>query len=108
MAAQLEKVLQAERQGQVTFQVIPFSIGAHASADVHFVLLEFAEETNLSPVVFIEGLTANQYLERKDDITRYREAIELLRDSALSPRDSIQLVDKFRTTYLGSVKEHGM
>jgi len=108
MAAQLEKVLQAERQGQVTFQVIPFSIGAHASADVHFVLLEFAEETNLFPVVFIEGLTANQYLERKDDIPRYREAIELLRDSALSPRDSIQLVDKFRTTYLGSVKEHGM
>jgi len=108
MAAQLEKVLQAERQGQVTFQVVPFNIGAHASADVHFVLLEFAEETNLSPVVFIEGLTANQYLERKDDITRYREAIELLRDSALSPRDSIQLVDKFRTTYLSSVKEHGM
>jgi len=101
MAAQLEKVLQTERQGQVTIQVIPFSIGAHASADVHFVLLEFAEESDLSPVVFIEGLRTNQYLERKDDITRYREAIELLRDSALSPRDSIQLVDEFRKTYLG-------
>jgi hypothetical protein len=85
----------------VTIQVIPFSIGAHASADVHFVLLEFAEESDLSPVVFIEGLRTNQYLERKDDITRYREAIELLRDSALSPRDSIQLVDEFRKTYLG-------
>jgi transcriptional regulator with XRE-family HTH domain len=101
MAAQLEKVLQTERQGQVTIQVIPFSIGAHASADVHFVLLEFAEESDLSPVVFIEGLRTNQYLERRDDITRYREAIELLRDSALSPRDSIQLVDEFRKTYLG-------
>jgi len=101
MAAQLEKVLQTERQGQVTIQVIPFSIGAHASADVHFVLLEFAEESDLSPIVFIEGLRTNQYLERKDDITRYREAIELLRDSALSPRDSIQLVDEFRKTYLG-------
>lgn len=101
MAAQLEKVLQTERQGQVTIQVIPFSVGAHASADVHFVLLEFTEESDLSPVVFIEGLRTNQYLERKDDITRYREAIELLRDSALSPRDSIQLVDEFRKTYLG-------
>jgi transcriptional regulator with XRE-family HTH domain len=101
MAAQLEKVLQTERQGQVTIQVIPFSVGAHASADVHFVLLEFAEESDLSPVVFIEGLRTSQYLERKDDITRYREAIELLRDSALSPRDSIQLVDEFRKTYLG-------
>jgi transcriptional regulator with XRE-family HTH domain len=108
MAAQLEKVLQTERQGQVTIQVIPFSIGAHASADVHFVLLEFAEESDLSPVVFIEGLRTNQYLERKDDITRYREAIELLRDSALSPRDSIQLVDEFRKTYLGQQRSHGV
>ena len=102
MAAQLERVLQAEREGQVTFQVIPFDIGAHASADVHFVLLEFAEESNLSPVVFIEGLAVHQYLERKDDVARYREAAELLRDSALSPRDSIQLVDEVRRAYLGN------
>ncbi len=102
MAAQLERVLQAEREGQVTFQVIPFDIGAHASADVHFVLLEFGEESNLSPVVFIEGLAVNQYLERKEDVARYREAIELLRDSALSPRNSIQLVDEIRKAYLGS------
>jgi transcriptional regulator with XRE-family HTH domain len=101
MAAQLARVLQAEQQGQVTIQVIPFDIGAHASADVHFVLLEFAEDSDLSPVVFIEGLQVHQYLERKDDISRYREAIELLRDSALSPRDSIQLVERFRKAYLG-------
>jgi transcriptional regulator with XRE-family HTH domain len=102
MAAQLERVLQAEREAQVTFQVIPFDIGAHASADVHFVLLEFAEESNISPVVFTEGLTVNQYLERSEDIARYREAIELLRDSALSPRNSIQLVDEIRKAYLES------
>jgi transcriptional regulator with XRE-family HTH domain len=101
MAAQLGRVLQAEQQGQVTIQVIPFDIGAHASADVHFVLLEFAEDSNLSPIIFIEGLQVHQYLERKDDILRYREAIELLRDSALSPRDSIQLVEKFQKAYLG-------
>jgi len=101
MAAQLGRVLQAEQQGQVTIQVIPFDIGAHASADVHFVLLEFAEDSNLSPVIFIEGLQVHQYLERKDDILRYREAIELLRDSALSPRDSIQLVERFQAAYLG-------
>ena len=96
MAVQLEKVLQAERGALVTVQIIPFDIGAHASADVHFVLLDFAEESNVSSVVFIEGLTSSQYFERKADITRYREATELLRDSALSPRDSIQLVDEYR------------
>jgi hypothetical protein len=103
MAAQLGRVLQVERKGTVTAQVIPFNIGAQASADVHFVLLDFAEESNLSPVVFIEGLVSNQYFEKKADIARYRETIELLRDSALSPRDSVALVDEYRKMNLGRV-----
>jgi len=97
MAAQLDKVLAAEREGKATVHVIPFDAGAHAAAESLFVLLEFDEDSNLSPVVFVEGLTANQYLERRADIARYREAVENLRDSALSPRDSLRLV----ASYLG-------
>jgi len=63
------------------------------------VLLEFEEESNISPIVFVEGLTGNQYLERKAHIARYREAIDYLCDSALSPRDSLQYVAKMRKTY---------
>jgi hypothetical protein len=99
MAAQLDKILEAERDFKATVQVIPFDLGVHAAQDSNFVLLEFEEESNLSPVVFIEGLTSNQYLERKADITRYREAVDYLRDSALSPRDSIQRVNELRETY---------
>ena len=98
MAAQLGKVLEAARSDKVTIQVITFDTGAHAAADVFFVLLEF-EDANLSPVVFIEGLTGNQYIERKADIARYREAIEYLRDSALSPRDSLSLIAEVQKAY---------
>ena len=98
MAAQLGKVLETARSDKVTIQVITFDAGAHAAADVFFVLLEF-EDANLSPVVFIEGLTGNQYIERKADIARYREATEYLRDSALSPRDSLSLIAEVQKAY---------
>ncbi len=101
MAAQLDKILEAVQGSKATVQVIPFEIGAHAAADCHFVLLEFEESSNLSPIVFIEGLTGNQYLERKTEISRYREAIEHLSDSALSPLDSIKRVNEMRRLYLG-------
>lgn len=100
MAAQIDKVLKTEARGQVTVQVIPYSAGAHAAIDSNFVLFEFRESPDLSPVVFVEGLTGNQYLERKADIVRYREAIEHLRDSAHRPSDSLSLMAEIRGTYV--------
>jgi hypothetical protein len=99
MAAQLNNVLEGAKQGRVTVQVVPFGAGAHAAADGYFVLLEF-DGPNLQPVVFLEGLTGIHYLERKDEIARYRESLEYLRDYALSPRDSRGLVAEHRDAYL--------
>jgi transcriptional regulator with XRE-family HTH domain len=99
MAAQMAKILQSERAGKVTVQVVSFDVGAHAAQDSNFILFELGESPDLSPVVFVEGLTGNHYLEKPEQIARYREAIEYLRDSALSPRDSIQLVAELQRAY---------
>lgn len=99
MAAQLDKILQVERDGKATVQVIPFDVGAHASQDSNFVLLEFDEPEPLPPVVFVESLTNQLYQERKFDIDRYREAVEYLRDAALSPRDSVSRIAEMRKAY---------
>ena len=96
MVAQLDKVLTAVSNDKATIQVIPFEVGVHASQDSNFILFELEEGSGNPPVVFVEGLTGNQYHERKTDIARYREAIELLRDSALSPRDSVEYMAKIR------------
>jgi transcriptional regulator with XRE-family HTH domain len=104
MAAQLDKVLEAARDSLVTVQVVPFD-AVHAAQDSNFVLLEFEEGSNLSPVVFIESLITNQYLERRDDILRYREAIEHLRDSALSPRDSLNRISAMQRACVSEVEE---
>ena len=93
MADQLDKVLETARNDKVTVQVVPFVAGGHAASDGYFILLEF-DDQNLSPVVFLEGLTGIHFRERKDEIARYREAIEYLRDSALSTRDSQSLIIK--------------
>jgi transcriptional regulator with XRE-family HTH domain len=100
MAAQLGKILRTARGDKAVVQVITFEAGAHAAADGNFVLLEFAD-SNLSPVIFIEGLTGNQYLERAADLARYREAIEYLRDMALSPRDSLAFIDELKKAHEG-------
>jgi len=101
MVAQLDKVLEAVRHDKVTVQIIPFDSGAYAAADGYFVLLEFGHDSGLWPVVFIEGLSGNQYLERKADIARYRETIDYLRDRALDPPASMDLVIKAREIYSG-------
>jgi transcriptional regulator with XRE-family HTH domain len=99
MVAQLEKIIEAQRLDEVVVHVISFNARSYVAQDSNFVLLEFESESNISPVVFVEGLTGNHYLERKAEVDRYREAIDLLRDSALSPRDSILRVTEMRKAY---------
>jgi transcriptional regulator with XRE-family HTH domain len=99
MAAQLDRILEIMRRRRAAVQVIPFSAGAYAAVEGYFALLEFGENSDLWPVVFVEGLSANQYLERKADIARYRETVEYLRDRALNLRRSAELIMTIRDNY---------
>jgi transcriptional regulator with XRE-family HTH domain len=100
MSAQLSKILQMAGEGKVTVQVLPFRSGAHASADSNFTILEFSG-TSLPDLVYVEGLISNFLLERPAELERYREALENLRDVALSPRDSLSLIADIRDKQVG-------
>ncbi len=94
---QLDKILKLIADDQATVQVIPFDVGAHGSADSNFDLLEFdrplpPNNDPLPPLVFVEGLVHHLYLERPEEIRRYREALDYLRDEALSPKASAALI----------------
>ena len=99
MRAQLGNILQCAKQDKATLQVLPFTSGEYGSVDSNFDLLEFDQQSMQRPVVFVESLFSNLYQERPAEVQRYREAIEYLRDAALSPRDSISLVAKTLKTY---------
>jgi transcriptional regulator with XRE-family HTH domain len=99
MQGQLDKMLACVRDEKAVIQVIPFEAGAHEGADSYFDLLEFGDDSQQRPVVFIESLISNRYFERPVEIMRYREALEFLRDTALSPRDSTSLITKIRNAH---------
>jgi len=101
MTAQLDSILAWSTLDRGSIQVIPFSAGAHASADSNFDVLEFGDNSRQPPIVYVEGLVANQILERPTDIARYREAIEYLRDSALNTADSSALIASIRNEHAG-------
>jgi len=95
MAAQLEKIVRISKDSRMSIQLIPFEAGLRGVADSNFVLLEF-DAPWLHPVVFVEVLTTNLLQERDGEIARYREAIECLEDSALSPKKTIEWVSEMQ------------
>ena len=90
MKAQLEDVLSLMREQRVTVQITPYEFGAHKAVDRNFVYLEFAG-TRLPNSVFVEGFVRHLYLERPEELKRYREAFDYLRDEALMPRASAKV-----------------
>jgi len=101
MVAQIDRILQVEREGKATIQIIPFDYGMPAAEDSNFVLLEFDDNPKISPMVFVEGVTRNQYLENIDDVVRYKETIDYLRYAALNARDSAERITEMRKRYGG-------
>lgn len=98
MARQLDHVVEATRIYQITIQVIPYGAGAHAAMDSTFSIMEFADP--VPPVVYVEGLVGWIYIERPQDVARYEHVFNLLRNSALSPKDSIELITKVSADHL--------
>lgn len=87
MAAQLEQLVLASEQPNVTVQVLPFSRGAHASMFGPYVVLGFPEEAALD-VVLADNPTGSMWLERETEVARYQELFDAARTSALSPVES--------------------
>jgi hypothetical protein len=78
-------------------QVIPYKAGAHPAMDSTFDILDFGEAA--SSLVYVEGLMGFLYIERPEDISRFRKIFEYLQNLALNPRDSIELMTKIRAQY---------
>ena len=93
MREQLSKILQVADTPNITMQVVPFEAGAHPGLDNTFALMEF-DSSAQTPVVFVESLAGDLYLERESEIRRYREVLEYLRACALSPDHSVEYIKK--------------
>jgi transcriptional regulator with XRE-family HTH domain len=93
LRGQLEYLAAAAKLPNVTVQVIPFGFGGHAAAGGAFTLLRFADEA-LPDVVYIEQLTSALYLDKREDVDRYLEAMERLCVEAETPDSSIKIINR--------------
>ncbi|MGI5217683.1 helix-turn-helix domain-containing protein [Nocardia sp. CA-290969] len=103
MAEQLRYLAEASELPNVSVRAVPFS-ATHVGLDVGlFVLLEFPEQRTAwmsePPVVYVQGYTSDQYLERPDEIARYQDASIRIGQSALTE-------DATRDLVLKIAKEH--
>jgi transcriptional regulator with XRE-family HTH domain len=97
MAVQLDRLIEAASNPDVTIQIVPYTAGAHPAMDSTFNILEFTGP--VPSVVYVEGLLGWIYLDRPAEIDRYRQVFEYLCSLALSPKESIDLVAKVAGEY---------
>jgi hypothetical protein len=97
MAAQLDRLVNVSGDPNVTMQVIPYEAGAHPAMDSTFNILDFAGA--VPSVVYVEGLSGWRYLERPAEIEKYQQVFDILRELALSPQESIDLIAKMSEGY---------
>lgn len=87
MQAQIEHLLELSRLPHVTVQITTFDRGGHAGTGP-FTLLRFAEPA-LPDIVYLEQLTSATYLDKREDLDAYTNAIDQLCVEALSPSETI-------------------
>ncbi len=97
MAVQLARILDTSALPNVTVQVLPFELGSHPALESNFTILDLPDQT--PDVVFVEGLIGSTYLERAEDLKRYREIFCRLQSIALNPQDTAELVAKLMRSY---------
>jgi transcriptional regulator with XRE-family HTH domain len=91
MRAQLRHLMESSELPNVTFQVIPFDVGAHAGMPGSFIVLQFTDEA-IPDVIYVDSMAGELFLEEDRDVRRYKLVFEHLRAVAASPDASRRLI----------------
>ncbi|WAL95718.1 helix-turn-helix domain-containing protein [Streptomyces sp. Je 1-369] len=94
MKEQLGRLLEANESPGITLQVLPFSKGAHCAALGSFVIIGGTEPT--LDVVYVDLHTGSLFLEKDEELERYRLAFDYLRAQALDMEASSSMIQRVR------------
>ncbi|WP_327066324.1 helix-turn-helix domain-containing protein [Kitasatospora sp. NBC_01302] len=98
MRGQLQRLLSACDQPNVTLQVLPFEVGAHPGVEGAFTALSFPEQDE-QDVILIEAMTSTLYLETEQQVSRYKFAFNHIRAAALAPQQSQEVLERMLHDY---------
>ncbi|KLL10755.1 helix-turn-helix domain-containing protein [Protofrankia coriariae] len=93
MRAQLEHLIKLASQPNLSLQIMPFRFGGHAAEGGAFSILRFPE-ADLPDIVYIEQLAGAVYLDKREDVDRYMEAMDRLCVDSVPPAASIEALNK--------------
>jgi hypothetical protein len=91
MRGQLNRLLRATEQSNVTLQMLPFSAGPHPGTFGHFQLFRFGIP-ELPDIVYTEGLTSASYLDERADVATYLETLDRMCEQAATPEGTEALL----------------
>ncbi|MCQ6251800.1 helix-turn-helix domain-containing protein [Streptomyces malaysiensis] len=94
MQGQLDHLLQANESPDITLQVLPFAKGAHSAAMGSFVVLGSVEPS--LDVVYVDIHVGSLFMEKDEELERYRLAFDYLRAHALDMAASSALIERVR------------
>jgi transcriptional regulator with XRE-family HTH domain len=94
MRAQLDRLLEANDLPDVTLQILPFSKGAHGAALGSFVILGGTAPS--LDVVYVDLHTGSLFMEKEEELSRYRLAFDYLRAQALDMEASSSMIQRVR------------
>lgn len=93
MRDQLRHLAVTSELPNVTLQILPFDVGAHAGMDGTFAILDFPEAEDPG-VVFVENATGGLFLEKSDELRRYGLIFDHIRSTALTPEESRKMITR--------------
>jgi transcriptional regulator with XRE-family HTH domain len=94
MRGQFEHLIEMSKLPNVTIQVMPFRFGGHAAEGGAFSILRFPDQ-DLPDVVYVENLTGAMYLDKRDDVDTYLQAMERLCVDSATPERTVELLGDY-------------
>jgi hypothetical protein len=93
LRTQLGALREAVARPNITVQIIPLESSGHAASGGAFSLLRFPQR-DLPDIVYLEHLTSALYLDKRDDVEAYTQALELLASSSPPPQQTDQALTR--------------
>jgi transcriptional regulator with XRE-family HTH domain len=91
MRGQIEHLIDAAARPNITIQVLPFSAGWHPAMYGMFWIYRFPD-SEMSDVVYSEGLTSAYYLNKPEETSKYTEALDRMAAQAATPDQTITIL----------------
>lgn len=92
MRGQLRHLIHlCENFENVTLQIVPFEVGAHAAEAGSFTILRYSE-FELSDIVYLEQLTDGEVMDKPATVEAYTKAMTRLSVSAATPDETVSML----------------